>query len=64
MKQRFALALAGGTLAVLMSAGLQAQELETKKDQISYMIGMNFGIQLKNVEEEVDMSTVIRGLQD
>lgn len=64
MKQRLALALAGGTLAVLMSSGLHAQALETKKDRISYMIGMNFGIQLQNVEDEVDMATVIRGLQD
>jgi FKBP-type peptidyl-prolyl cis-trans isomerase len=64
MKHRLALALAGGTLAVLMSSPLHAQELATKKDRISYMIGMNFGIQLKNVEDEVDMEKVIRGLQD
>lgn len=64
MKQRFALALASGTLALFIGSALHAQALETQKDRISYMIGMNFGIQLKNVEEEVDMDRVIQGLQD
>ncbi len=65
MKHRSALAIVGGTLAVLMSAQtLQAQELTTDKDRNSYMIGMNFGNQMKNIEEQVDLDVVIRGLQD
>ena len=65
MKNRYALALASGTLAVLFSAQtLQAQELTTEKDRNSYMIGMNFGNQLKNIEDEVDLDVVISGLQD
>ena len=65
MKNRYALALASGTLAVLFSAQtLQAQELTTEKDRNSYMIGMNFGNQLKNIEDEVDLNVVISGLQD
>ena len=65
MKNRYALALASGTLAVLFSAQtLQAQELTTEKDRNSYMIGMNFGNQLKSIEDEVDLNVVISGLQD
>ncbi len=65
MKNRLALAIASGTLAVLMSApALQAQELTTEKDRNSYMIGMNFGNQLKNIEDEVDLQVVMQGLQD
>lgn len=65
MKHRSALAIAGGTLAVLMSAQtLQAQELTTDRDRNSYMIGMNFGNQLKNIEDQVDLDVVMSGLQD
>jgi len=65
MKHRYALTIVGSTLAALLSVQtLQAQELTTEKDRNSYMIGMNFGNQLKNIEEQVDLTVVMKGLQD
>lgn len=41
-----------------------APELETKKDKVSYSIGLQMGMQLSALEDNIDVNKIIMGLQD
>lgn len=53
--------------AALLAAGVgavQAQDLATDKDKVSYMIGMDVGQNLGQFKDEVDVDVLVRGLRD
>ncbi len=61
---RSALALALG--AVLFASPVLAADpsLKTEKDKQSYMVGMSFGKQLREIKDDVDLTVVQAGLAD
>lgn len=51
------------TVAVI-SPAFATPPLESKKDKISYAIGLQLGMQMESLEDQIDINTVILGLQD
>ncbi len=64
MYARSALALALGTIFFAQSAVAADPSLKTDKDKQSYMVGMSFGKQLKEIKGDVDLPMVQKGLTD
>ncbi len=66
--QKPAATASGGTATKTAPGGAaksgSAQALVTKKDKLSYAIGMNFGKGLKQQPLDVDPNIVVRGLRD
>ena len=53
--------------SAILAAGVsavQAQDLATDKDKVSYMIGMDVGQNLGQFKDEVDVDVLVRGLRD
>jgi FKBP-type peptidyl-prolyl cis-trans isomerase FklB len=47
-----------------LSPAAEATELQTKKDKVSYSIGLQMGMQLSTLEDNIDINKIIMGLQD
>ena len=65
MKQIFAAFLM--TAMVWISACAQDQkktELKTETEKVSYVLGQNVGVSLKQLETEIDLAAFIQGLRD
>lgn len=56
-------ALAAGLLVAQVSAG-EAPVLETKKDKMSYVVGVDMGRNLERQAIDLDMELVVRGFRD
>ena len=67
MKSLFAksaVALALGSALIALPALAMDPSLKTDKDKHSYMIGMTFGMQLKDFKDEIDVATVQKALAE
>ena len=61
---RSALALALASVFSMQPALAADPSLATPKDKQSYMVGMSFGKQLREIKDDVDLATVQKGLGD
>ncbi|GMU45142.1 MAG: FKBP-type peptidyl-prolyl cis-trans isomerase [Xanthomonadales bacterium] len=61
---RSALALALGSAMLAPSAFAMDASLKTDKDKHSYMIGMTFGMQLKDFKDDVDVALIQKAMAD
>lgn len=61
---RSAIALALGTALIANAAFAMDPALKTDKDKHSYMIGMTFGMQLKDFKDDLDIATVQKAMAD
>lgn len=54
------------TSAVLAAAigSVHAQDLTTDKQKVSYMVGMDLGRNLTQIQDELDVAILVQGLQD
>ena len=57
------LALATASVLFGVSTVSAAEKLETEKDKISYVVGMQIGGSLANIKEEIDLAVVTRAMQ-
>jgi FKBP-type peptidyl-prolyl cis-trans isomerase FklB len=55
--------LAAGLTAVCLSATLSAQELQTETERYSYILGLDVGESLKNLDTELDLDVLKQGIQ-
>jgi FKBP-type peptidyl-prolyl cis-trans isomerase FkpA/FKBP-type peptidyl-prolyl cis-trans isomerase FklB len=56
--------LAASALVVATAPAVQAQELTTEKQKISYMVGMDVGRNLTQIKDEIEVDVLVRGLRD
>ena len=61
---RSALALALGAALVAQPVLAADPSLKTAKDKQSYMVGMSFGKQMREIKDDVDLTVVQAGLSD
>lgn len=57
------LALATASVLFGVSTVSAAEKLETEKDKISYVVGMQIGGSLANIKDEIDLAVVSRAMQ-
>ena len=57
--------LAAATLAAFGASGLAAAQtkLETEKDKVSYMVGMQVGSSLAPIKDEIDLAVVLKAIE-
>ncbi len=56
--------LAAGLAAACLSAALSAQELQTETERFSYILGLDVGESLRNLDTELDLDVLKRGIED
>ncbi len=56
--------LAAGLTAVCLSATLSAQELQSETERYSYILGLDVGQSLGNLDTELDLDVLRRGIED